>query len=89
MPRASIEYMNARRALKPASGGAKQSRAVKYAPDTDRDPFDAGMSALFEFAIWAQQSRAQYLAANGTSSAELDGEPTICGSSYEYDEIPF
>lgn len=32
MPRATIDYLNARRALKPASGGANQSRAVKYAP---------------------------------------------------------
>jgi hypothetical protein len=40
MPRASIDYMNARRALKPASGGATQSRTVKYAPDCKLDPHD-------------------------------------------------
>jgi hypothetical protein len=41
MPRPTIEYMNARRAAKPASGGAKQSRRVQYAPDSEADPADA------------------------------------------------
>lgn len=38
MSKASIEYMNARRALLPASGGATQSRAVKYAPECELEP---------------------------------------------------
>jgi DNA-binding transcriptional regulator YdaS (Cro superfamily) len=33
MPRPTIDYLNARRALKPASGGKVYSRKVKYAED--------------------------------------------------------
>lgn len=40
MPRPSIDYLNARRAALPASGGARQSRAVKYAPDRELDPLE-------------------------------------------------
>ena len=35
MPRPSIDYLNARRALKPASGGKVYSRRVKYAPEEE------------------------------------------------------
>jgi len=33
MPRPTIDYLNARRALKPASGGKVYSRQVRYAED--------------------------------------------------------
>lgn len=35
-----IAYMNARRAAKPASGGAKQDYSVQYAPDSELDPIE-------------------------------------------------
>ena len=37
MPRPSIEYLNARRAIKPASGGTnyRARERVKYAPDSE------------------------------------------------------
>lgn len=61
MPRATIDYMNARRALKPASGGARQSRAVTYAPDRDRDSgelaYEAAMTHIMNFSLWAETSR--------------------------------
>jgi hypothetical protein len=39
MPRPSIEYLNARRAIKPASGGTnyRARERAKYAPDTEAD----------------------------------------------------
>jgi hypothetical protein len=37
MPRPTIEYLNARRALMPASGGAKQDHSAKYMPDRELD----------------------------------------------------
>ena len=38
MPRATVDYMNARRALMPASGGKTYDRAVEYCPDAELDP---------------------------------------------------
>jgi hypothetical protein len=37
MARASIDYMNARRALLPAGGGKTYSRETEYCPDRDLD----------------------------------------------------
>ena len=38
MPRPTIDYLNARRALKPASGGKVYSRKAKYAPEKNFPP---------------------------------------------------
>lgn len=37
MPRDMIAYMNARKAAKAATGGAKQNQTVKYCPDNQLD----------------------------------------------------
>jgi hypothetical protein len=57
MPRASIDYMNARRALKPASGGKTQSRAVKYAPDDHDDGYEIARNVIGAFSLWAETTR--------------------------------
>lgn len=79
MPRASIEYMNARRACKAASGGTTYSRTVEYSPDYEPDAFELAQSQINSFAIWAECSRAQYLAANGLTYADAAaaGDDTI------------
>jgi hypothetical protein len=40
MGRPSIDYLIARRALKPANGGKVYPRRAKYAPEEDRPPDD-------------------------------------------------
>ena len=58
MPRASIDYMNDRRALMPASGGAKQSRRVEYAPADDWETtLETAKAHISDFAIWAEVTR--------------------------------
>lgn len=94
MPRASIEYMNARKAVKAASGGTNyavetdQERKWRIADErkrdreTERDPADLAISQINDFAIWAECSRARYLAANGQTIADVDAAQYV-------DEIPF
>lgn len=81
MSKASIDYINARRNAKAASGGAKQSRECRQCPDSELDSHTVVVyraeTTIFDFAIWAEASRVQYLQANGTREAET------------YDEIPF
>jgi DNA-binding transcriptional regulator YdaS (Cro superfamily) len=48
MPRPTIDYLNARRALKPASGGKVYSREVKYAPEENLSHMDDGLKAAIE-----------------------------------------
>lgn len=78
MPAPSIDYLNARRELRKGSDHSKK-RAVKYAPDYEPDAFEVAMSAINSFALWAEASRARYLAANGKTIADFE---TV-------DEIPF
>ena len=40
MTKATIDYMNARRELKAASGGKTYSREARQAPDSELDPID-------------------------------------------------
>lgn len=82
MPKASIDYMNARRDLKHAtSGGKVYDRSAEYAPDYEPDAYELARSQINSFALWAEASRARYLAANGVTVAELD--------RVHVDEIPF
>lgn len=77
MPLPSIDYLNKRRELRRGSDHSAK-RAVKYAPDYEPDAFETAMSAISSFALWAEASRAQYLAANGMTYQE-----DSC------DEVPF
>jgi hypothetical protein len=76
----SIDYLNARRACKPASGGSVYSRAVKYAPDYEPDALEIALAHIGNFALWAEASRYAYLKATGL---ELGVELNTV------DEIPF
>lgn len=78
MSRASIDYLNARRALKPASGGAVQSRRVEYAPDDPTDGFEVARNAIGAFSLWAETTR-QVQAARLAIPQPIE----------EYNEIPF
>jgi hypothetical protein len=63
MPRASIDYMNARREhMHARSGGSKQSRRVEYAPDSQADAADLARNIIGEFSLWAELSRQQLVA---------------------------
>jgi hypothetical protein len=75
MSRPSIDYMNARRALMPASGGAKQDHSAKYAPDDNTDGVDIARNAIGAFILWAECERQRYLAAVGLSEPEPDPIP--------------
>ena len=67
MPRASIEYMNARRASLPASGGTNYAietdrehdrRIVdERARDREADGFDVARNAIGAFSLWAETTR--------------------------------
>jgi hypothetical protein len=61
MPCATIEYMNARRAHKPASGGAQQNHRVEYCPDDQLEPaeiaYHKAMGHISDFALWAEATR--------------------------------
>ena len=74
MPRASIDYLNARRAILPASGGKTQSRAVKYAPETTLDPADQAMKYIGDFSLWAEITRQQLVARLAIPQAEPETE---------------
>lgn len=78
MPAPSIDYLNARRELRKGSDHSKK-RAVEYAPDYEPDAIELALSAINSFALWAEASRARYLAANGQAYTETE---TV-------DEIPF
>ncbi len=75
MPRASIDYMNARRANKAASGGSKwrnkkwalryQDDAPQYDPKAEQDPADAALCLISSFSLWAETSRQIALARLG------------------------
>ena len=76
-----IAYMNARRALKPASGGAKQNHSAKYAPDVENtDGYDIARNAIGAFSLWAETTRQVQAARLAIPQAETMGE---C------DEMPF
>jgi hypothetical protein len=59
MPRPSIDYLNARRALMPASGG-KTYRNTNRRNDNDLDPYEQIMlrvdSVFREFRSWANST---------------------------------
>jgi hypothetical protein len=64
MARASIDYMNARRDAKPASGGTnyRARECAQYRPDSEADGYDLAMAAIGAFSLWAETTR-QVLAA--------------------------
>jgi hypothetical protein len=80
MPRPSIEYLNARRAAKAASGGTnyRLRERAEYAPDSEADGYDIARNAIGAFSLWAELTR-QQLAAK-LSIPQINGE---C------DELPF
>ncbi len=57
MQRDIITYMNARKAAKAASGGAKQDLRVKYAPQREADAADKAMAIIGAFSLWAETTR--------------------------------
>ena len=82
MPRASIDYLNARRAAKAAAGGTTYDRDCRQAPDRELSAWDAGIaqcrSAFSDFALWAEASR-----------HALVNKLAIPQQGEQFDDIPF
>lgn len=73
MPRASIDYMNARRELRKGSDHSSK-RAVEYAPDSQADGFDIARNAIGAFSLWAETTRQVYAARLGLMQTEPETE---------------
>jgi hypothetical protein len=68
MPRPTIDFLNARRALKPASGGTnyRARERARYAPDSDEEELK-----------WAEEERAMITAQTQRLIAEATSKRTI------------
>jgi hypothetical protein len=76
MPRPSIEYLNARRAIKAASGGTNyrlRDRA-EYAPDSEADGYDIARNAIGAFSLWAETTRQVLVARLSIPQVETETE---------------
>jgi hypothetical protein len=90
-PRATVEYMNARRALKPASGGKVYPRRAKYAPEEDAPPPDYRLEN-FRSAYLIMAKAANYRPQAPTdgcghvqlSAAQLRDRDLLCSEATEY-----
>lgn len=84
MSRATVDFMNARRAALPAAGGSFHSEhrylrdAATYAPpDAFENALEAARAQIAAFAIWAEVTRQQQAERLGIPQQELT------------DDIPF
>lgn len=88
MPSATIEYMNARKAHKPAGGGtnyavesdAERKRRIvdERARDREADVTEIARNILGEFSLWAELTRQQLVAKYNIPQVEQS-----------FEEIPF
>lgn len=59
MPRATVDYMNARKAAKAASGGTnyRTRECAEYDPDYQPDGFELAMAHISAFSMRAETTR--------------------------------
>lgn len=73
-----IAYMNARKAAKAATGGAKQDYSAEYAPDSELDQFEQALgkanTAISDFALWAEATRYDLIKRLGIPQTETKTE---------------
>ena len=76
MPRPSIDYLNARRANAPASGGTnyRRNERAEYAPDSEADAFELAMNAISAFSMWAETTRQVQAVRLAIPQAEIETE---------------